>query len=53
MPKVKINITIDKELLELIAQYAEQNYISRSSLITLACTSYLNKNKVQELDDNK
>lgn len=43
MPKVKINITVDEDLLERIDQYAKENYISRSGLITLACTNYIIK----------
>lgn len=39
---MKINISIDKELLQRADTYAEQNFISRSGLISLALTSYLN-----------
>lgn len=42
MAKVKINITLDDELMRRIDVYAEENYLNRSSLISLATTQFLN-----------
>lgn len=42
MAKVKVNITLDEELISRIDGYADDNYMSRSSLISLACTQFLN-----------
>lgn len=42
MAKVKINITLDEELMRRIDEYAEENYLNRSSLISLATTQFLN-----------
>ena len=42
MAKVKVNITLDEELISRIDGYADYNYMSRSSLISLACTQFLN-----------
>lgn len=42
MAKVKINITIDEELLRRVDDYAEENYLNRSSLISLSTTQFLN-----------
>lgn len=41
MAKVKVNITLDEELLQRIESFADDNYLSRSGLITLAATQYL------------
>lgn len=37
----KINISINDELLERIDKFTENNYLSRSGLISLACNQYL------------
>lgn len=37
----KINISINEELLDRADKYGEQNYISRSGLISLALSQYL------------
>lgn len=42
MAKVKINITMDEELMRRVDEYAEENYLNRSSLISLATTQFLN-----------
>lgn len=39
---MKVNITLDDKLLERLDNYADENYMSRSGLISLACTQYLN-----------
>ena len=42
MAKLKVNITLDEELLRRIEDYAEENYMNRSSVISLATTQFLN-----------
>lgn len=37
----KVQISIDDELLERLDKYAENNYMSRSGFIALACNNYL------------
>lgn len=39
---MKVNITLNDDLLARIDQYADSNYMSRSGLISLAVTQYLN-----------
>lgn len=41
MAKIKVNITLDEELLQRIETYADENYLTRSGLITLAVSQYL------------
>ena len=43
---MKINISLDDELVNRIDEYADYNYMSRSGLISLACTQYLNANEM-------
>lgn len=38
---MKINISLDDELVKRIESYADDNYMSRSGFISLACTQYL------------
>ena len=42
----KIQVSLDDELLKRIDSYADDNYMSRSGLITLATTQFLNANEV-------
>lgn len=42
MAKIKINITVDEDLLRRVDDYSEENYLNRSSLISLATTQFLN-----------
>lgn len=42
----KVQITLDDELLKRIDTYADDNYMSRSGLMTLAATQFLNVNEV-------
>lgn len=42
MAKLKVNITLDEELMRRIEEYAEDNYLNRSTLVSLAVTQYLN-----------
>lgn len=41
MAKVKVNITLDEDLLQRIEDYADSNYLTRSGLITLATSQFL------------
>lgn len=43
---MKATITLDDELMKRIDDYADRNYMSRSGLISLASTQYLNSNEV-------
>lgn len=38
----KVQISIDDGLLNRLEAYASKNYLSRSGIITLACTQFLN-----------
>lgn len=42
----KVQISIDEQLLDRIDSYADQTYMSRSGLITLACSQYLNQAEI-------
>lgn len=44
--KLKVGITLDDKLLARIDEYSDENYMSRSGLISLACTQYLNSAEV-------
>lgn len=39
---MKVGITLDDNLMKRIDDYADENYMSRSGLISLAVTQYLN-----------
>lgn len=43
---MKVNITLDDELMERVDNYADKNYMSRSGLISLATTQYLNSHEM-------
>ena len=45
----KVNITMDDRLLEKIDAYADQNFMSRSGMISLGCTQYLNQQEAFSL----
>lgn len=40
---MKANITINDELMERADHYASENYMSRSGLVSVALTNYLNQ----------
>lgn len=40
---MKVSITLDDKLMERIDDYADRNYMSRSGLISLATTNFLNQ----------
>lgn len=41
MAKVKVNITLDEELLQRIDSYADENYTTRSGLLTIAASQFM------------
>lgn len=43
---MKVQISLDDNLMERLDNYADSNYLSRSGLISLACTQYLNSVEV-------
>lgn len=43
---MKVNITLDDELMKRLDDYADRNYMSRSGLVSLAVTQYLNTNEM-------
>lgn len=43
---MKVQVSIDDELLTRIDNYAEKTYLSRSGLISLACTQFLIQSEV-------
>lgn len=43
---MKVNVTLDDRLLERIDSYADENYMSRSGLISFACNQFLVQNDV-------
>lgn len=45
----KINVSIDDKLLERVDTFADENYMSRSGLISLACTQFINSNELMSL----
>lgn len=44
---MKAQITMDDELMRKVDEYADQNYMSRSGLIALACSQFLMTSQVQ------
>lgn len=42
---MKVQITMDDELMKRVDDYAAKNYMSRSGLIAQACLSYLTQNE--------
>ena len=43
---MKVNITLDDELMQRLDNFADKNYMSRSGLVSLAVTQYLNANEM-------
>lgn len=39
---MKVNVSLDDELMKRIDNYADENYMSRSGFISIACTQFLN-----------
>ena len=46
MSKVKVQITLEEELLEQVDNYCDKNYMNRSWLISQALVKVLNEQKV-------
>lgn len=46
---MKINITMNDELLERLDKHAKEQFTSRSGLISFACTQYLNQLEMMNL----
>lgn len=46
---MKVQITLDDTLMERVDAYADENYMSRSGLLSLAVTQYLNAAEVTKL----
>ena len=46
---MKINITMNDELLERLDKHAKELYTTRSGLISLACVQYLNQQEAMNL----
>jgi len=42
---MKVQITIDDELMKRVDSYADDNYMSRSGLFSIAVNQYLNQNE--------
>lgn len=40
---MKVNFSIDDDLMRRVDVYADENYMSRSGFVTLACAQYLNQ----------
>ena len=45
---MKVQITLDDELMKRVDEYADQNYMSRSGLLSLAATQFLNSADVSK-----
>ena len=43
---MKVQISIDDELMKRIDEYSDKTYMSRSGFFTLAATQYLNTNEM-------
>lgn len=43
---MKVQVSLDDELMMRVDQYADENYLSRSGLISIATTQYLNQMEV-------
>ena len=46
MPKIKINITIDENLLNDVDDYCDRNYLNRSALFSQSVLKTINEQKV-------
>lgn len=46
---MRINMTLNDELLKRIDNYAKSNYMSRSSVVSFACNQFLMANELQSL----
>ena len=46
---MRVNMTLNDELLQRIDNYAKSNYMSRSSVVSFACNQFLMANELQSL----
>lgn len=46
---MRVNMTLNNELLERIDNYAKSNYMNRSSVVSFACNQFLISNELQSL----
>ena len=46
---MRVNMTLNNELLERIDNYAKSNYMNRSSDVSFACNQFLISNELQSL----
>lgn len=46
---MKINVSLDDDLLRRIDEHADSNYMTRSGLISLACVQYLGQFEMMTL----
>lgn len=46
---MRVNMTLNDELLERIDNYAKSNYMTRSSVVSFACNQFLMANELQSL----
>lgn len=46
---MKVTITVNDELLKKIDEYAEENFMPRSTFMALACKTYMEQAEVMKL----
>lgn len=46
---MKVNVSLDDDLMRRVDNFADENYMSRSGLISLACSTYLSTVEVSML----
>lgn len=46
---MRVNMTLNDELLDRIDNYAKSNYMSRSSVVSFACNQFLVANELRSL----
>ena len=46
---MRVNMTLNNELLERIDNYGKSNYMNRSSVVSFACNQFLISNELQSL----
>lgn len=49
MIALKVNVTLDDDLMSRIDAYADENYMTRSGFVSLACTKYLQEQEAFRL----
>lgn len=46
---IKVHFTINEQLLERIDSFAEKHYMTRSAVITYACTQIINAEEIKDI----